>query len=77
MAGGKKQDDNDAQDGSPLILSRGKYVKYHFSQFYNFKPLRFDSNLDLLRPSHSTFLPDIKSQEISARKSIFTHVDSF
>jgi len=50
VAGGKKQDDNDAQDGSPLILSRGK----------------FDSNLDLLRPSPSTFLPDIKSQEISA-----------
>ncbi|CBY21821.1 unnamed protein product [Oikopleura dioica] len=42
--------DSDDQDGSPLILSRGK----------------FDSNLDLLRPSHSTFLPDIKSQEISA-----------
>lgn len=50
VAGGKKQDDSDAKDGSPLILSRGK----------------FDSNLDLLRPSHSTFLPDIKSQEISA-----------
>jgi len=46
----KKQTKNDDEDGSPLILSRGK----------------FDSNLDLLRPSHSTFLPDIKSQEISA-----------
>jgi len=57
----KKKSDEDAQDGSPLILSRGK----------------FDSNLDLLRPSHSTFLPDIKSQEISALDFDETPADTF